>query len=326
MRLWSTFILSAALAASLACGDRPINPAIDEEQAKEVDQAELRQVTEQRATEREDRTGKALVQIQFTGAMVFDRSQAGKIRVYLPTIAGHKIKLDQGITPTPNNPRWHNIVKDPLAGTTWTLQAGLATSPLQSIQTAADLTVKPQSAEHARDSGWLFQASNIAEAGRVLDPSSAALTVELEAGDFETCVLVADKDGFPCEVTVGIATKKVALAESMVLRREIEGTARVFMGPHEITANPGASVNGYNKVFDIAIVNVPPSSQRELTTNHSATLTKMFVGAAKANWKPTTAVGCSNAVKQPTCHDYFLPFSNRYSGANRPICPLVEGP
>ena len=287
---------------------------------------------------------KGLVQILFVGTMVFERKLNGgnleKLRVYIPKVVAqpdqgiveHDILLMEGGKAGASKV-WNELRSNP-AGQTWTFDFGVAAKSLTAPPKTNDLTMAPQNACEAADSRWLLKAREVHPQGQPqpIAEIKASVIVELDTGVFETCGLVCAVGGKPCRLKFGSVqpVQKVALAESMVVRQEIPHGAKVkILGTQPtiiVKETPDAGVPGYDKVYNIAILNVPQAAGRVLFTKHTKNLKAMFSNP-KGDWSSATASDCTiPKERQPDCFRYFADFVPRYGGFNRPICPLIEGP
>ena len=223
-------------------------------------------------------------------------------------------------------------------GQTWTFDFGVASNNLSAPLWSSDLSSAPQDNMESRDSGWLLKASYVhpEEKPQPIAEGRASVIVELETGVFETCVLVGNAANQACQVKFGSADTRVAAAEAMVLRQEIplSATVKIRGTSPDLTIKETSNesqvqnetVKGYGKVYNIAILNVPQVGGRAMSTHHTKALKAMFLDP-KGSWDKATASVCTLPVqRQPDCFDYFSKFVPRFSGYNRPICPLVEGP
>lgn len=284
----------------------------------------------------------SLVQILFVGTMVFERKVTGQdlqqILVYVPKVskhAEHHIYLMRGKKKNNSNV-WEELLKNP-SGETWQLDLGVSNKKLTAPKSATNFPTTPSTAAQSSDSRWLLRAFDIDNKEQVIDPLSASLTVVLDTGVFGTCGLIDDglienNRPRPCKVKVGSAEKKTVMAESMLLRQEIPSGATVKIlrppkPPIVIQPNPGPNpgFSNYDKIYDIAILNVPEETDRVLDTPHSENLKQMFRNPT-GTWKNAVASECRSSVPQPACYDRYAGFAPRFSGYNRPICPLIEGP
>ncbi len=272
----------------------------------------------------------SLVRILFVGMMVFERKvvegDLEKILVYLPDVDEHTISIHQAVSD-----EWKDLAIA-ATGQTLTFGFGNLSKSLTAPETANDLSVPPPTEREARDSRWLLRAFEIDQKHQKIDPGSAALTVALDTGVFETCRLIDDGSGHACKVTVGAAPEKTVMAESMILRQEVSPDARIQLiqssGVKTIYPNTGATQDAYgkpyHKIYDIAILNIPEETDRYLRTSHSEYLKEMFDNPT-GTWKDAIADHC-RSVPQPKCLSHYRTYWPLYSGYNRPICPLIEGP
>ncbi len=285
---------------------------------------------------------KSLVQILFVGTMVFERKMEGQelkqILVHVPRVSKHAIHdiyLMRGEKKITSNV-WDELLKNP-SGETWQLDLGVGNKKLTAPETAANYPNTPSTPAQSSDSRWLLRAFEIDNKAQEIDPLSASLTVVLDTGVFGTCGLI--DDGLlendrpkPCKVKVGSAPQKTVMAESILLRQEIPSgaTVRILRPPKlpiVVQPNPGPNpgLGNYDEVYDIAILNVPAETERVLETSHSENLKQMFKNPT-GTWKDAVASACRSSVPQPACYGRYADFTPRYSGFNRPICPLIEGP
>ena len=263
---------------------------------------------------------KTAVLVYFVGLMVFEHQRQANppaLVAYVPDVAGHSIELFIGERDRTGR--------------------GLKWKSTNVSSSNTDLTLKlppnASSLEYAPTQLLTAKKLHPEEKPQAIHRTSADLTLRFTRGKFSTCSFVVDEDNRICEVQLG-DTKMDPMAETMVLEIEIpctdaitiQGvTPEVNVKPILYHQMPDPFYPEYKRIFEIGVVNVQQTmTGRQLTTDHTRHLKDMFQDP-KGSWSPTTAHNCQ-VPETNRCFHHFAYFLPRFSGFNRPICPLIEGP